>query len=611
MSTPSSSQSPVPEPKPIIELFLRDCTPEIFSETVCLTVVEESKSSRPENTRISGCTFDRHDKSRIAFDRTDGVPLPSFLFHQPLANCYDGLSSEHFLRSYTFHDSCSMFVSFNLLRSLFHVETGSSSASEKQLVLDGLFQPFKNNEKYGRPNPYYDIHSVSQPDYLITADLSDIFAKDLSEDVIDQILADYYQGIFMQPHNVTGEKLDTTRNGFMNYPLLTVELKNERHSSCKYDPMLQCALYAVRCVGKNPIFTVIGCPTYLLLIDGTHVHLYSLSYTSFVTGPNTVAQQRFTVSLMYDFDFSRGVENSVLKFAAFFAHLKDSLSSLETYVRDCIKKRLSCSNYKISSLPRLDHFGISLRHLVSNSPLVFHGSYQDEHVTVKFTSSYAFDLHQKLADLELAPRLIQCKLSNNSETEPLEDIYKPIRYGNWFIVVMQRCAADALTQPSSEQLSVTISQLFQLKSFLHASCFVHGDLRPSNILFTLGGIKVVDFDWAGNTRSDCPPRYPFCMLHETYKELFLKAETIVGKVLLPTVELVRCSSETSFIKWPPGAYPGSLIVHEHDVYWIDQMIELLLSRKDDGSKEPDRQDNIDRAKDSLDAPIVGKRRRAT
>ncbi|KAL0213529.1 hypothetical protein RCL1_007155 [Eukaryota sp. TZLM3-RCL] len=612
MFTNSSSQPIIPKPKPksLIESLLSGCEPLVFSESFCLKTYNKSKSSLlTSNTCVGSCdsgyTFDLHDKYIIAFDRTDGVPIPSFLFHRPLADCYNNLFSEQFLRSYTFRDSCSMYVTFNMLRSILPVETGL----QEQLLIERLFQPFKNNAKYGRSNPYCDLNSTYQPEFLITANLCDIIAEDLSEDAIDQILANYYEGIFMNDKDVAGENLELSRNGFLNYPLLTVMLKQS--SSYNSHCVFQCALYALRCIGKNPIFTTIGCPTYLLLLVGTHVSLYSMAYTSYVVGPSIVGQQRYTVSLMCDFDFSRGEEDSALRFAAFFAQLKDSLSALETYVRDCIKKKLSCSNFNISSLPILDHFGISLRHLFSESPLVYHATFQDEDVTVKFTSSYAFDLHQQLANLELAPRLIHCKLLDSGlglkDTETLQELYKPIRYGDWYIVVMQRCAAIPLAPPTPEQLSVTINQLYQLKSFLHASCFVHGDLRPSNVLLTSKGISVIDFDWAGNTQSECPPRYPFSMFHETYKEMFVKAEAMVGTVLVPTVELVRCSSEIAFIKWPQGAYPGSLILHDHDVYWIDQMIEILC-RMNDVPNDRHTQDNIDRAKDTSDALIAGKRR---
>ncbi|KAL0222333.1 hypothetical protein RCL1_002187 [Eukaryota sp. TZLM3-RCL] len=592
-----------PSPLSLLKSILEHRPPNVFSSSVFL-------KSKDQNLSVSETTFECHDNLKIAFDRTDGVPVPSYLFHQPLAHCYDLLVNGQFLSSYSYDDSCSMYESFNMFRSVVHVETGSTHASsKKQPLLNSLFAPYTNQAKtIGKPNPYISPHSTSEPDFLITVDLSIILIGESTKkniDRFDEVLCAYYNKMFTKDHHFTPHQRDIIRNGFLNYPLLTVELKNERHSSCKSDRMLQCALYALRCIGKNPLFTIIGCPTYLLLIDGTHVHLYSLASTNCTASNQYLAFQRITVSLMYDFDFSVGQEGSVLKFAAFFSHLKHSLDLLSTYVRKCISSFVPRPAILLrgpTMYPNLDHLGISSLLPFPMSPCAYFAELKDDSsVAIKFTTSYSFELHQKLAELGLAPRLIQCNELGTVEGEQ-SGSYKPIRCGNWFIVIMERIMGKSVSECTPKQVQMYTNQLIRLKSFLQESFYVHGDLRPcmfhctltsANILLSRDEIKVIDFDWAGSTKSQHPPRYPFSMFHKIYKDMERNFQKTVGTAFLQTVEMNRCSS-SHFIEWPPSALPGSPILHEHDAHWIDFMIQLLAD-KEDYSSGPKSQNYFDNA----------------
>ncbi|KAL0210679.1 hypothetical protein RCL1_005115 [Eukaryota sp. TZLM3-RCL] len=153
---------------------------------------------------------------------------------------------------------------------------------------------------------------------------------------------------------------------------------------------------------------------------------------------------------------------------------------------------------------------------------------------------------------------------------------------------MERFKGKLAKECTQEQITLYTNQLIQLKLFLQDSLFVHGDLRPSNILLSRDGIKDIDFDWAGSTTGKPIPRYPFSMFHKIYKDMASNFENNIGTAVLQTVQMIRCSS-SPFIEWPPGALPGSPILQDHVVYWIDFMIQLLADKRDNfpGPKSKD------------------------
>ncbi|RIA94123.1 hypothetical protein C1645_690128, partial [Glomus cerebriforme] len=68
---------------------------------------------------------------------------------------------------------------------------------------------------------------------------------------------------------------------------------------------------------------------------------------------------------------------------------------------------------------------------------------------------------------------------------------------------------------------------------LHEQNIVFGDLRRPNILVTIKGTILVDFEWCGKHNTD---RYPVTMSTE--------------------------------ISWPEGARPGGLLMRAHDDHWL-------------------------------------------
>ena len=136
-------------------------------------------------------------------------------------------------------------------------------------------------------------------------------------------------------------------------------------------------------------------------------------------------------------------------------------------------------------------------------------------VVVKFSQRYGIEVHRFLADKNKAPKVI------HFEKLP----------GKWFVVVMEKVVCkndDAVACAHIHGELQTV--LEELKS----NNFVHGDLRKQNILLLADNtIKVVDFDWAGES----------------------------GAVKYPTNLNIECP-------WHPDVTPGGPILHEHDEYQL-------------------------------------------
>ena len=157
---------------------------------------------------------------------------------------------------------------------------------------------------------------------------------------------------------------------------------------------------------------------------------------------------------------------------------------------------------------------------------------RDDTMIVKFTRTYSAEAHRCMYDYQqAAPRLIA---------------YEALP-GGWFMVVMEdlREADGWCHVTQSQRLSSGECELLKdAVAHLHRHGFVHGDLRPGNVLVRDGSsqplngpprVCVIDFDWAGPLSAQ---RYPSFMNH---------AEVI----------------------WPNGATDGALIHPEHDLAWLE------------------------------------------
>jgi Phosphotransferase enzyme family len=147
-----------------------------------------------------------------------------------------------------------------------------------------------------------------------------------------------------------------------------------------------------------------------------------------------------------------------------------------------------------------------------------------EKIMVKFTSAYDPEVHLALASVGLAPKMYD------------------IRFETGLVMVVMEYMEDARVWTDEDGNDpAKAKQLKQVQEVLVSRLFVHGDLRPPNVLVVQNSkVCVVDFDWAGKA----------------------------GKAIYPVHLNPRAT-------WHPDAKLGEPILPQHDEY----LIEHLLGRK--------------------------------
>jgi len=72
-----------------------------------------------------------------------------------------------------------------------------------------------------------------------------------------------------------------------------------------------------------------------------------------------------------------------------------------------------------------------------------------------------------------------------------------VGYG-WNLVIMDYLENYlTLDKLECDEFLATQSLVTRAMNEFHDLGFVHGDLRPPNILYRDGDVKIIDFDWAG------------------------------------------------------------------------------------------------------------------
>ena len=154
-------------------------------------------------------------------------------------------------------------------------------------------------------------------------------------------------------------------------------------------------------------------------------------------------------------------------------------------------------------------------------PWLFEGKLKGEAVVIKFSPSYyGEEVHRHLADQGLTPKLHMSKKL----------------CGGWYALVMAKVEGSRLqlnvTKPVKEALKYALDTM-------HKEDYVHGDVRPQNILVVNDSrVCLLDFDWAGKKDT---VRYPVAL------------------------NMSRSSV------WHPDVKPGGLITKEHDLYQLEQI----------------------------------------
>ena len=122
----------------------------------------------------------------------------------------------------------------------------------------------------------------------------------------------------------------------------------------------------------------------------------------------------------------------------------------------------------------------------------------------------------------------------------------PSYAGPIIMVVMKKDASfttlhEALKKESLKLPQEVVKNLTSAVEFLHEKDFVHGDIRPPNVLVNdKGEIKLIDFDWAG--REGCAI-YPSLL--------------------------------NGNVGWPEGATAGKKITKKHDTFMLQKIVKKI------------------------------------
>ena len=187
----------------------------------------------------------------------------------------------------------------------------------------------------------------------------------------------------------------------------------------------------------------------------------------------------------------------------------------------------------LDALPKLDTYDYCGR--LSDTKLVFLAkrSSDNKQCIVKFMEKYGDNVHRYLFGKGLAPELYDVSVMR----------------GSWKAIIMELLPGTSLhdTDLDNEKIMKVIGCLENIKKTLQDSPYVHGDLRPNNLIFTsdFNVVKVVDFDWAGEESKVSYPHH------------------------LNTID----------IAWASGVVPGGSITKDHDCWMLDDEIELFQMMK--------------------------------
>ena len=167
-----------------------------------------------------------------------------------------------------------------------------------------------------------------------------------------------------------------------------------------------------------------------------------------------------------------------------------------------------------------------------------------QHLICKFTETYSEEAHQLLAKHKLAPALYA--------VEPVS--------GSWKMVVMEDlCCFRSIGQcdqiPDNEK---RMHELQRAVNLLHKKGYVHGDLRPPNIMISEkdpAQLRIIDFDWAGKENQVFYPDF-----------------------LNPKIE------------WPDGVERRKPILKQHDLAFLESFVRNNIIKKQKSTKQDEEED---------------------
>ena len=294
------------------------------------------------------------------------------------------------------------------------------------------------------------------------------------------------------------------------YPIVNFEFTNEFGSALSC-PNKQNIAYFLNFKAGEDNASIDRCrsPMLLVAIIGTHY----LQVFGSVWNGSKVCVDPLTRPLSLLF-VPRDPDCGVTDLAQVFAALDSAIPRLEAYYKT--------PDYGAKG-PYFSCDTIDYQGCISYIKWLFSATMDDTDVCVKFVPRrYGTEVHRFLAHHNLAPQLLK--------TAKLP--------GGWIAIVMEKIVhGHTLQKPVSPQVQECLRQVLHL---MHTEQYVHGDLRPQNIIVAENKVYIIDFDWAGK---EGEATYP------------------------PTLNV------TSENNWAPGVMPTGHIKKEHDEYHITQFTD--------------------------------------
>ncbi|KAF5338778.1 hypothetical protein D9757_014993 [Collybiopsis confluens] len=330
--------------------------------------------------------------------------------------------------------------------------------------------------------------------------LADILGCGIQQNIIDRkAIPDH-----VVSHNLAGEKVAG------NAGLAIVEEKSEIGTSG--DAVTQGTFSYLAYWGspdQKGIRDVSFCPSFLVSLAGPWMAISGAIFTS------GIIVQRLTdyVSL----GESRVIDHRrLVEVAQVFLALRLSIARLRAWY-DELSNHASPSDHRYFPLATSFTAEGKTTSFRYQSPLknadptctVFLASEVDgpRKFVVKFVERYGEDVHRELAAINRAPELLYCGPIWPSSLEQLGA-------GELKMVVMEYLEGKTLAKRKKTPESVRKSVESVIRA-LHAKGWVHGDIRPPNVLIVnskdepdvkeADRVRVLDFDWAGADNEVCYP----------------------------------------------------------------------------------------------------------
>ena len=267
-------------------------------------------------------------------------------------------------------------------------------------------------------------------------------------------------------------------------PIAIIEFKVEM--GVAGDPIMESIAYHVTHAVDEVILENTRVPCLLITISGPVVVIYCGAWTGAVFHYDYLASIVTHPSCYKSYFVSQ---------ALFWRNIKDGLKDLAKEVKANEKRQLGFP-YPRSFKEGDNTVNFKYRTQVDEKDCVFMADEEggeERMFVVKFCQTYSQEVHQLLAEKDLAPKLYG-----------IEKVA-----GGWLMVVMEEIQGavqwDRDTHAKEKALDEQVQQVLTTLSPGQGQQHVHGDLRFPNVLVKGKKVYIIDFEWAGEVGKACFP----------------------------------------------------------------------------------------------------------